>query len=202
VDDSGRARITDFGLATIPQNQAAKRAFLDDQTTRWTAPEILHESGTYSEKADVFSLAMVMIEVRNGWAVVCRASAYCRFVLPQVFTGAAPFDSSPPSAATVAIMRGDRPPRPTHPACSYKLWSFMQRCWAPDPNIRPEVSEVFQVLPSSILDEIRSLSGSGMASHELQLALSRFYGGPNYQDRIDSLCGADLNELVNFLDNV
>ena len=64
VDDSGQARIADFGLAVIPQNQTAKRAFLDDQTARWTAPEILHDSGTYSKEADVFSFAMVMIEVR------------------------------------------------------------------------------------------------------------------------------------------
>ena len=65
MDDSGRARISDFGLAMIP-HQASKRAFLDDQTARWTAPEILHDSGTHGKKADVFALAMVMIEVWRG----------------------------------------------------------------------------------------------------------------------------------------
>jgi len=66
VDDSGWARITDFGLAVIPQDQAAKRAFLDDQTARWTAPEILHDFGAHNKETDVFSFAMVMIEVRSG----------------------------------------------------------------------------------------------------------------------------------------
>jgi hypothetical protein len=38
----------------------------DDQghIPRWTAPEILNNQGTYSKEADVFSFAMVMIEVR------------------------------------------------------------------------------------------------------------------------------------------
>ena len=41
------------------------RTAFEDQghTARWTAPEILTEEGTYSKEADVFSFAMVMIEV-------------------------------------------------------------------------------------------------------------------------------------------
>lgn len=202
VDDSGRPRITDFGLATVPQNQAAKRPFLDDQGTRWAAPEILHESGTYSKEADVFSFAMVMIEVRCGWATTHRVSAYRHFFLPQAFTGAAPFGINPPSAATVAIMRGDRLPRPTHPDCSDEFWALIRQCWHQKPHERPKVSEVFQAFPSSILDEIRSLHEPRMASHEFQLALCRFYGSPNYQGRIDSLQGSDLKKFVDFLDNV
>ena len=65
VDASGHARITDFGLATVTQNLDSIRSASDDQghTARWTAPEILNEQGTYSKEADVFALAMVMIEV-------------------------------------------------------------------------------------------------------------------------------------------
>ena len=69
VDDTGHARITDFGLATVTQNLDSMRSTSGDlgHTARWTAPEILSEQGTYSEEADVFSFAMVMIEVRyNG----------------------------------------------------------------------------------------------------------------------------------------
>ena len=63
VDAAGRARITDFGLA---QDLDAIQSALNDQgrTVRWTAPEILNEEGTFSKEADVFSFAMVMIEVR------------------------------------------------------------------------------------------------------------------------------------------
>ena len=39
-------------------------------TARWTAPEILNDVGTYSKEADVFSFAMVMIEVHQGRIVL------------------------------------------------------------------------------------------------------------------------------------
>ena len=65
VDDAGHARITDFGLATVTQNLDSMRTTSEDHghTARWTAPEILTEEGTYSKEADIFSFAMVMIEV-------------------------------------------------------------------------------------------------------------------------------------------
>jgi len=124
------------------------------------------------------------------------------FRLPQAFTGAAPFDNSPPAAAAVAIMRGDRPQRPPHPTLSNKLWALMKRCWDQDPRLRPEVSEVSRVFPSSILDKIRAFYEPGIASHEFQLALGRFYDNAEYQNRVDGLHGADLVEFVNFLDTV
>ena len=72
VGASGRARITDFGLAMATQSAS------DDQndTARWTAPEILNREGTYSKDADVFSFAMVMIEARYRSPSVCRDLAY------------------------------------------------------------------------------------------------------------------------------
>jgi len=68
--------------------------------------------------------------------------------------------------------------------------------------MRPELSEVFQVLPSNALSKLRRLYQPGMASHEFQLTLGRFYGSTKYRDRVDSLHGADLKEFVDFLDNV
>ena len=66
MDVAGRARITDFGLATVTQNLDSIRSASDDRghTARWTAPEILNEEATHSKEADVFSFAMVMVEVR------------------------------------------------------------------------------------------------------------------------------------------
>lgn len=63
MDGTGRARITDFGL-TVPYDPDQ----ISDEkghTARWTAPEILNEEGSHSKEADVFSFAMVMIEVRH-----------------------------------------------------------------------------------------------------------------------------------------
>ena len=146
VDDSGRVRITDFGLTTMPRGPNSQRAFVDDQTVQWTAPEILNGRGTYSKEADVFSFAMVMIEVRYRWISIRRAFLNCRFVSMQVLTDAVPFGASKPSMAGLAIMKGNRPLRPAHPMCSDKLWKIMQRCWAQESRPRPGVSEVLGVL--------------------------------------------------------
>lgn len=200
--DSGRARITDFGLVTIPQNPASKRATVADQTARWTAPEILHDNGTYSKAADVFSFAMVVIEVRHAQTFIDRALVYCHFISTQVYTGAVPFDNSPPIPATVAIMQGNRPPRPTHQAFSDELWTLTQRCWDQKPCLRPEVAEVFQALSSCAFNKLRRLSKLGIASHEFELALAQFYESTGYQDRVDSLHGAGLKNFVDFLDTV
>ena len=71
VDGECHARITDFGLTTVTQNVGSIRTTFGDRghTARWTAPEILIDEGTYSREADVFSFAMVMIEVRWEWVI-------------------------------------------------------------------------------------------------------------------------------------
>ena len=66
MDDTGYARITDFGLATVTKNLDSVRSASDyqGQAARWTAPEILKDNGAFTTAVDVFSFAMVMIEVR------------------------------------------------------------------------------------------------------------------------------------------
>ena len=72
VDTTGRARITDCGLAVVTRNLDSIRSAPDEHgdSTRWTAPEILANRGIFSKEADVFSFAMVLIEVR------CRFRIY------------------------------------------------------------------------------------------------------------------------------
>ena len=65
---NGRALITDFGLALVTQSLDSIWSATDEcaHAVRWTAPEILNGWGTYSKEGDVFSLAMVTIEVFMG----------------------------------------------------------------------------------------------------------------------------------------
>ena len=84
MDGTGHARITDFGLARVTQNLDSIRSLSDGRhTARWTAPEILSEQGSYSKEADVFSFAMVMIEVHYGWVF---GPDFC-LPLPLITTG-------------------------------------------------------------------------------------------------------------------
>ena len=67
VDAAGHARITDPGIAMATRNLDSIRETSDEDehSARWIAPEILDGLGTYTRGADVFSFAMVTIEVRS-----------------------------------------------------------------------------------------------------------------------------------------
>jgi len=65
VGADGRAHITDFGLAR-DQGAVEEAGTTSGGTARWTAPEILQGRGVPSKQADVFSFAMVMVEVGFG----------------------------------------------------------------------------------------------------------------------------------------
>ncbi|KAF9789353.1 kinase-like domain-containing protein [Thelephora terrestris] len=126
VDSSDHARIADFGLAMVTKNldSVPSASHHHGYTPRWTAPEVLKD-GKYSKEADIFSFAMVMYEV---------------------FAGAVPFNDTTSFMAMLYTTEGKRPPRPTHPIFTENLWTLMQRCWDHDPNSRPDVSEVLQIL--------------------------------------------------------
>jgi len=69
MDAASNPRITDFGLAAVARNLDSVRNTSGDRghTPRWTAPEVLEGKVAYSKEADVFSFAMIMIEVRYEW---------------------------------------------------------------------------------------------------------------------------------------
>lgn len=65
IDSNGHARLTDFGLTSIPRDEGSILSFQDSDAvsmTTWAAPEVLN-GGAPSEKADVFTFAMVAVEV-------------------------------------------------------------------------------------------------------------------------------------------
>ena len=66
VENSGHILIKDFYLAKITQNPDSVRSASpqDGFSILWAAPEVW-SNGDYNEKADVFSFAMVMIEVHH-----------------------------------------------------------------------------------------------------------------------------------------
>ena len=80
IDATGHARITDFYFTTVATGMDSEPTILSHRgfTPRWTAPEVLDE-GPHSKKADIFSFAMVMIEVRHRRPTMCKTSAHCRF---------------------------------------------------------------------------------------------------------------------------
>ena len=59
------------------------------------------------------------------------------FTRTKVFAGVAPFCGESSRVAMSAIVGGERPSRPTHPALTDELWMLAQRCWDQDTRRRP-----------------------------------------------------------------
>ena len=68
VDNIPHARIADFGITTVTKNLDSIRSETrqDVHTPRWSAPEVIHGQNP-SKESDVYSFAMVMIEVHREW---------------------------------------------------------------------------------------------------------------------------------------
>jgi hypothetical protein len=64
----------------------------------------------------------------------------------KAFTGRTPFNNHTSLMAVVAIMNGERPPRPTHQDLTDELWDLVQRCWNENRDERPRMLEVLQTL--------------------------------------------------------
>lgn len=64
VKDPCNALIADFGLAKISRKIDPERYTSNQKafSVRWAAPEVIN-GGEYSEEADIYSFAMVVIEV-------------------------------------------------------------------------------------------------------------------------------------------
>lgn len=142
VDESGNARIMDFGLATIAPNPHSLMSSLDDgYTARWSAPEILKSEPT-SRESDIFSFGMVIIEVGGVQLIPCRPP----YPSMKVFTGKAPFFGNPNPAVVVSIICGRRPERPSHATFTDCLWELTQKCLEQVPSDRPNVEQALETL--------------------------------------------------------
>ena len=156
MDNFGHARITDFGLATVAKGLDSiwSAAGYSDHAPRWTAPEVL-KGGRRSKKADIFSFAMVMIEVSSECFSCVSTFRLFSIVSIQAFTGAVPFSDRQDTLAMHDIMNGTRPLKPTHATFTPRLWELMQNCWSQEPRFRPTIYEVLgglhsvQVFPTS-----------------------------------------------------
>src|SRR4051812_10530660 len=78
VDKNFNLKVTDFGLAKFQVDHDPSTTFCG--TLPWTAPEVFLGVG-YSEKADVYSYAIVL------WELVTRTEPYLGYNKPQIIVG-------------------------------------------------------------------------------------------------------------------
>ncbi|KAF9646886.1 kinase-like protein [Thelephora ganbajun] len=182
VDDSSHVCIADFGHAMVIKDEGSVGSNLDELgiTVRWTAPEVL-DGGVFSKEADIFSFAMVMVEV---------------------FTDAVPFASGRDITAMVAITRGRRPPRPKHSAVTGGLWTLMQRCWNQDPKLRPEAANVLQDLLACNPPAWKKLIGHTLPTDERISLITSIFSDHDEVGVLEYLSSGDARAFIDMVDKV
>ncbi|KAL9275839.1 Serine/threonine-protein kinase STY46-like protein [Drosera capensis] len=121
MDENEVVKVADFGVARVKAQTGVMTS--ETGTYRWMAPEVI-EHKPYDHKADVFSFGIVV------W---------------ELLTGKLPYDYLTPLQAAVAVVqKGLRPavPKNTPP----KLAELLERCWQQDPALRPDFSEILEIL--------------------------------------------------------
>ncbi|XP_043722193.1 serine/threonine-protein kinase STY46-like isoform X2 [Telopea speciosissima] len=128
MDVNKVVKVADFGVARFQNQEGVMTA--ETGTYRWMAPEVINHQ-PYDQKADVFSFAIVLWELR---------------------TGKVPYDTMTPLQAALGVRQGLRPELPdkTHP----RLVELMKRCWEAVPSNRPSFSEITVEL-EELLQEVQ-----------------------------------------------
>ena len=116
------AKLADFGLARKMDSTMS----IGQGTIKWMAPETLSRQ-EYTEKADIYSLALVM------WEIVAQARFFTEFKSNAAIEAAVVNHNARPSFA------------PSFPA---KLKTLIEQCWAANPSERPSAAQISNELNS------------------------------------------------------
>ncbi|KAH7322112.1 kinase-like domain-containing protein, partial [Rhizoctonia solani] len=129
ISDDGVPVITDFGNSLHPDRSMkfTETTGSNSLTVRWSAAEIITESGMHSKSSDVYALAMVRVD--------------------EVFAGTVPYDGRrEPTIIYLVVTKREPPVRPEGIPSSRKagdeLWGLLLRCWSFEPSARPSANEV------------------------------------------------------------
>ncbi|KAF9647776.1 kinase-like protein [Thelephora ganbajun] len=180
VESTGRVQITDIGLVMVTQNLDSIRGASaeHEDSARWIAPEILDDRGTYSKEVDVFSFAMVTIEV---------------------FTGAVPFSDKSPHEVIVAIVGGERPLRPTDPTLTSSLWTLTQRCWNREAHLRPQTPQILRAYGIPVW---KPLIDCPFAMDERISLITTIFSDSTETEVVKCLRGDDAQSFVDVIDEI
>ncbi|TMW59257.1 hypothetical protein Poli38472_004326 [Pythium oligandrum] len=143
INKRGLAKLSDFGVSrktTVNETMTSGVG-----TLLWTAPEII-EGRKYSEKADIFSLGVVLSEIDT-----CEEP----YLSKRGDTG-----ERIPGMQIVQMVRLGHLKVDFRPDCPSKVRELAMQCTALDPDLRPTSMEVAYTLKSIIAPLLRDDHGS------------------------------------------
>ena len=132
IDQTGSARLADFGLATVisePTNLLASSSHAHGGTARWMSPELIDPEQFGFKKycptkaSDCYALGMVIYET---------------------ISGKLPFHQYTDLNVFFKVVRGERPRRGR--GFTDDLWKMLGLSWKPQPDVRPNVEDVLLCL--------------------------------------------------------
>jgi serine/threonine protein kinase len=132
VTENYNIKITDFGLSQATAQGCSLRDGKEGArgTPLWMAPEVL-EGKEFSTSADVYSFGIVL------WEIFTRKEPFNQFRNYQKFKEA-------------VVKQGVRPRIP--PECPPSLQQLIERCWAADPLMRPNMVTILDELENILID--------------------------------------------------
>ncbi|KAJ1304146.1 hypothetical protein OPQ81_008546 [Rhizoctonia solani] len=149
----GRPMLMDFGNASLLD---ATLRFTQTNTEarfsiRWTAPEILRGTTNHTPAGDVYSLGMTILEA---------------------FTSEIPFADKAETSVLTHVLIGKKIPMrpekiiPKSGVHGDRLWDILTKCWAYDPEQRPSVGVVWEVLKPLTPDKLEVIKGGGQEGED------------------------------------
>jgi len=135
IDQTGNARLADFGLLTIisdPANRLSSSSCTQGGTVRWMSPELIDpvefglEKICPTKSSDCYALGMVIYET---------------------ISGNLPFHEHTDLTVSRKVLKGERPPRKV--MFTKSLWELLELCWTSQPDKRPDIDGVLQSLETA-----------------------------------------------------
>ncbi|KAF0972553.1 hypothetical protein FDP41_009158 [Naegleria fowleri] len=165
IDEDYNARVCDFGLSKIMGNSAAATKHIG--TVFYMAREMVDDNPKYTPKIDVYSFAIIM------WELFFEENPYVNDKSAKIhrFNSASSVENE--YNVLLHVLNGSRPKIPFSSPLEEEIWlkeyvqpyqngcslpklvqitneyiELMKRCWQSEPELRPEFSEIVQVLTS------------------------------------------------------
>lgn len=128
-------------------------------TIPWMSPEMIRDQ-RWSEKTDVYAFGIIM------W---------------EIFSGLIPYSDLEGARLLFAIVAGDRPPLSKVSNMPEDLIQLMQKCWHNDPNERPSMTRVRDILmgndPKEIFQSVDTDNSGSLDFGEFVIFLQRYAPG-------------------------
>lgn len=147
ISRDGTPRLSDFGMSKFLEDCGKGMTSSPTINPRWGAYELLHTGGTISTSSDVWSFAMVALEVLSGEQPFSHIQGDA-VVQHEVYLGK--FPQRPGHDVTARGLSDD-------------LWALMKRCWK-KPQARPSMTEIREKLLS-----IRGLTPTAASPKRLSI---------------------------------